>query len=102
MSGTAFTFEGFGEPRGTGNEYKTWGSGKSEKGPEWLENIFPSPGKQAPVVTVNYYRDCSPLVINFGAEPAASIISTMRDIFAGLLYIGAILVFIKLLRSLEF
>lgn len=41
-------------------------------------------------------------MIDFGAEPGATIFKAIRAILAGLVYVGAFIILIKILRSLEY
>ena len=70
-----------------------------------MTGVIPSAGRSAPVVTIPFPAVCQisqDIVINFGTSPFDTIFGTIRDILAGLVYIGGFILLIKILRSLEF
>ena len=76
------------------------------EGPGFLTGIVPSNvGQIAPVVTIPFpsiLKISASIVIDFGAEPGATIFKAIRAILAGLVYVGAFIILIKILRSLEY
>ena len=76
------------------------------EGPGFLTGIVPSNvGQSAPVVVIPFpavVGVSQNIVIDFGAEPGATIFRTIREILAGLVYVGAFIILIKILRSLEY
>ncbi|PVY29081.1 hypothetical protein [Victivallis vadensis] len=75
-------------------------------GPDFITDIVPSNvGQSAPVVVIPFpavVGVSQNIVIDFGAEPGATIFRTIREILAGLVYVGAFIILIKILRSLEY
>ncbi|WP_288591556.1 hypothetical protein [uncultured Victivallis sp.] len=71
-----------------------------------MTGIVPSNvGQSAPVVVIPFpavVGVSQNIVIDFGAEPGATIFRTIREILAGLVYVGAFIILIKILRSLEY
>ena len=71
-----------------------------------MTGIVPSNvGQIAPVVTIPFpsiLKISASIVIDFGAEPGATIFKAIRAILAGLVYVGAFIILIKILRSLEY
>ncbi|WP_277201215.1 hypothetical protein [Victivallis vadensis] len=71
-----------------------------------MTGIVPSNvGQSAPVVVIPFpavVGVSQNIVIDFGAEPGATIFKAIRAILAGLVYVGAFIILIKILRSLEY
>ena len=102
FSGTSVGEGKFSEvDKGNFNPFSPAGAGSG-----FLTGIVPSNvGQIAPVVTIPFpsiLKISASIVIDFGAEPGATIFKAIRAILAGLVYVGAFIILIKILRSLEY